>query len=119
MEPKIAVISLWAEDVPTMAHFYRDVIGLEPLQHHGEMPHFNVSGVNLVILKGHPCPAEGSHPADFPILAFEVDDLDLAIDRLRTHGIDLPWEVVQTANSRWVKFYDPGGNLIELVSFEL
>jgi catechol 2,3-dioxygenase-like lactoylglutathione lyase family enzyme len=28
MIKNVAVISLWAEDVPKAAHFYRDVLGL-------------------------------------------------------------------------------------------
>jgi predicted enzyme related to lactoylglutathione lyase len=118
MEPRIAVVSLWAEDVINTAHFYHDVLGLKLSAHHGGMPHFDVNGVVLVILKGRPSPAEESHPPDFPILAFEVENLDLMIDRLQKHGVDLPWGMEQRTGSRWIKFYDPGGNLIELVSYE-
>lgn len=49
MMTKVAVISLWAEDVPTTAHFYRDVIGLHLLPHHGGSPHFEINGTYLVI----------------------------------------------------------------------
>jgi hypothetical protein len=71
-EPRVAVISLWAEDVPILAHFYRDVIGLKLLPHHGERPHFDVNGVYLTIVKGTPCPA----PTRFPFVALAVDDLN-------------------------------------------
>ena len=39
MDTHLAVISLWAEDVPAAAHFYRDVIGLKLLPHHAGDPH--------------------------------------------------------------------------------
>ena len=117
MEPRVAVISLWAEDVPAAAHFYRDVIGLKLLHHAGARPHFEVNGVYLTILKGRPAPAQDAIPARFPLVAFAVDDLEAGIQRLREHKIELPWGIEKDAASRWVMFSDPAGNLIELVQF--
>jgi predicted enzyme related to lactoylglutathione lyase len=117
----IAVVSLWAEDVPTAAHFYRDVIGLRLLPHHSHhdgRPHFDVSGTYLTILKGKPVPAQNAEPSHFPLIAFAVDDLDSAIERLQAHHVELPREVVEDADSRWAMFHDPAGNLIELVQFK-
>ena len=46
MNPKLFVVTLWAEDVALNAHFYRDVIGL-PLASHHDRPHFDLGGVHL------------------------------------------------------------------------
>jgi len=116
MSTQIAVVSLWAEDVPQAASFYRDVIGLH-LQHHGERPHFKVGDTYFIILKGHPVPAQNSTPERFPVIAFGVDDLDTALARLQQHQVALPWGIEKDADSRWVIFYDPAGNLIEIVQF--
>ena len=118
MNPKLAVISLWAEDVATTAHFYRDVLGLRLLPHHGDRPHFDLGGIYLTILKGRSMPAQNSAPDRFPIIAFAVDDLDAAVERLRTHHVELPRGVEEDANSRWVMFHDPVGNLIEIAQFK-
>ena len=118
---RIAVVSLWAEDVPTAAHFYRDVIGLRLLSHHSHhdgRPHFDLGGTYLAILKGKPVPAQNAEPSHFPLIAFAVDDLDSAIERLRAHRVELPKDVAESADSRWVMFRDPAGNLIELVQFK-
>jgi catechol-2,3-dioxygenase len=115
MNARIAVVSLWAEDVSTCAHFYRDVIGLHLLPHHGERPHFDLNGSYLVILKGCPTPAQDAEPARFPLFAIAVDDFDSAIKRLETHGIPMPWGIEADIQSRWVMFRDPAGNLVELV----
>jgi len=116
---RIAVVGLWAEDVPATAHFYRDVIGLSLLaHHHGERPHFDLGGSYLTILKGRPVPAQDASPPHFPVVALAVEDLDAATERLRAHGVEMPWGVEGDAQSRWVKFYDPAGNLVELVQFE-
>jgi len=118
MNARLAVISLWAEDVPATAHFYRDVIGLRLMPHHGVRPHFDLGGIYLAILKGRPVPAQDPTPIRFPIVAFAVDDLDAAVDQLRAHNVELPWGIEEDTDSRWVMFRDPAGNLIELAHFK-
>lgn len=118
MNARLAVVSLWAEDVPAATHFYRDVIGLRLLPHHGSRPHFDLGGIYLAILKGQPQPALDPTPARFPIVAFAVDDLDAAVDRLHAHGVETPWGIEEDHDSRWVMFHDPAGNLIELAHFK-
>jgi catechol-2,3-dioxygenase len=118
MPPKIAVVSLWAEDVATTAHFYQDVIGLKLLMHDRHRPHFDLGSAYLVILQGRSLPPRDPVPARFPIVAFAVEDLDAAVEQLRANRIELPWGIEEDADSRWVMFYDPAGNLIELAQFK-
>ena len=117
MNIRIAVISLWAEDVDAAAIFYRDGIGL-PLQSHfaGSHPHFDLGGTILTIQCGHPIQRPEAE-LRFPVIAFTVPCLDAAVEKLRSHGVDLPWGVEANASGRWVMFHDPAGNLIELVEF--
>jgi glyoxylase I family protein len=115
---RVAVIGLWAEDVPTAVHFYRDVIGLPLLSHHGERLHFDIGGTYLVILKGQPVSVPDPELPRFPLIAFAVDDLDAAVEHLQAHGVELPWGVEEGADSRWVIFHDPAKNLVELVQFK-
>jgi len=118
MQPRIAVVSLWAEDVEAEAEFYRSVLGLKTLkQRHGK-PHFDVGGVKLTIVQGKPVAPVAAAPSRFPVMAFEVQELDEAIGRLKNVGVRLPWGVGHDAHSRWVMFHDPGGNLVELVQEE-
>lgn len=117
MDPKLAVVGLWAEDVAVAARFYQEVIGLNPVPHHGQQPHFNLGGIYLTILQGRPSPAEDAVPSRFPILALSVDNLRSAVARLEANAVDLQWGIEEDANSRWAMFHDPAGNLIELVEF--
>lgn len=115
MIERVAVICLWAEDVLRTAHFYKDVLELELLSHHNSTrPHFKVGDAYLTILKGVPQPAADSVPERFPLFAFQVADLDQAVERLNAHGVELPWGIEGHGDSRWVMFHDPAGNLIEL-----
>jgi len=117
MNPRLAVVSLWAEDVPAAAHFYRDVLGLHLLPHHGGRPHFDLDGIYLTILRGKPSPARDADPQRFPVIALAVDNLDAALALLHAHRVDLPWGIERDEQSRWAMFHDPAGNLIELVEF--
>jgi catechol-2,3-dioxygenase len=118
MNTRIAVVSLWAPDVVAAAHFYREVVGLRAVKQRHKRPHFNLGGTHLVLLKGRPVAAQDPVPARFPLLAFAVDDLDSALERLSEHQVSLPWGVGHDAHSRWAMFHDPAGNLIELVEEE-
>jgi catechol 2,3-dioxygenase-like lactoylglutathione lyase family enzyme len=112
---RFIVVCLWAEDVQAIAHFYKDVLGLE-LHHdaHHQRLHFKVGDVYLTILKGKPQAALDMDPARFPIFAFKVEDLDAAVEQLRTHHVEMPWGIEGEGNNRWVMFHDPAGNLIEI-----
>ena len=115
--PRVAVVALWAGDVPRAAHFYRAVIGLNLMPNHGERPPSDLGGPYLTILRGLPHPAEDAVPARFPVVAFRVPHLEQAIARLEAAGVPLPWGIEGEAGSRWVMFHDPAGNLVELVEF--
>ena len=114
----VAVFSLWAEDVSTAAHFYRDIVGLRLLPHHDHRPAFDLGGGSyLVIVKGQPVPTRNSESPHFPLIAFAVEDLERAIEHLEVHGVELLWGVETGEVSRWIKFRDTAGNLIEFVQF--
>ncbi len=115
---KLTMVNLKAKDVVGAAHFYRDVIGLEIAGHHGHMPDFDLNGTYLTITQSEFITKLTGAYAQFPVLALEVENLDKAIDRLRLHHVELPWGIEHGETSRWVKFHDPAGNLIELVQFD-
>ena len=115
----LAVVSLRVEDVPALVRFYRDVVGLSLSAHHGHPPAFDLGhGLHLVIVEGQSAYAPEPLGTGFPVLAFAVQDLSEAVEHLRRHEVDLPWGIEAGAAERWVKFYEPAGNLIEFVQFE-
>ena len=119
MPLQLAVVTLWAENVPEAAKFYRDVIGLEMIHEHtAERVHFRLGEHRyLVLLKGKPHPATDTAIERFPVVAFHVDDLEEAVDRLNAHGIETLEGIKEDSWSRWVMLHDPAGNLIELAVF--
>ncbi len=63
-------------------------------------------------------PSPGTEEETFPAIAFAVDDLDRAVERLEENRVKTPWGIETSAGERWVKFYDPAGNLIEFAQFK-
>jgi catechol 2,3-dioxygenase-like lactoylglutathione lyase family enzyme len=115
---QLKVVSLQAEDLPATVHFYRHVLGFNLVHHHEHHPSFELqNGVFLVIVQAQSKVDQISGEAAFPVLAFKVDDLETAIKTLNANNVTLPWGVEERSGSRWVKFYDPAGNLIEIVQF--
>ncbi len=114
----LAVVSVRTHHLHETLIFYRDVVGLNGLVHHGHQPAFELgNGAFLVIVEAHEDAPPTTPEPRFPLLAFAVQDLDEAVARLKSHRIDLPWGINSNPQSRWVEFYDPGGNLIELAQF--
>jgi catechol 2,3-dioxygenase-like lactoylglutathione lyase family enzyme len=116
---RLAVVSLWAEDVPATVHFYRHIIGLPLLPHHAHPPAFELGpGEYLAIVEGQPAFAREPGGSRFPVLAFAVRDLDEAVEHLLRHDIE-PVQGTETGPpERWIRIYDPAGNLIELAQFD-
>ena len=117
MNLKLAVVTLWAEDVNRTADFYREVLGLRLLTVDRGRHHFDYGGGYLVILPGKPHRVESAMHPRFPVLAFAVDNLKEVVQRLESQNVDMPWGIEEDSDSRWVMFYDPAGNLLEVAMF--
>lgn len=114
MKLKLAVVALWAVDVGKMTDFYQNVLGLPLVTIDRGRPHFDFGGGYLTVLPGKPYKVQDPARARFPVIAFAVDDLHEIIHQLKSHDVEMPWGVEEDSDSRWVMFYDPGGNLIEV-----
>jgi catechol-2,3-dioxygenase len=100
-----------------MTDFYQNVLGLPLLTVDRGRPHFDFGGGYLIILPGQPYRRQESMLSRFPVIAFAVEDLQSTVHHLKAHDVELPWGIEQDSDSRWVMFYDPGGNLIEVAVF--
>jgi catechol-2,3-dioxygenase len=118
MELKLAVVTLWAEDVQKMTDFYQNILGLPLIAIHDGRPHFDFGGGYLIVLTGKPYKLQEAMQSRFPILAFAVENLPEFIHQLEKYNIEMPWGVETDSDSSWVMFHDPGGNLIEVAKME-
>ena len=118
MKLKLAVVTLWAEDIQQMSDFYEKVLGLPLVAVDRGRPHFDFGGGYLTILPGQPHKADATQ-ARFPVIAFAVDDLHEILHQLKSYDVAMPWGIEEDSDSRWVMFYDPGGNLIEVAMMDI
>src|SRR5829696_7836112 len=104
MKLKLAVVTLWGEEVTQMLDFYQKVLRLPLLTVDRGRPHFDLGGAYLVILPGQPHKIQYSIDARFPVLAFAVNDLHDVVHQLNTHSVEMPWGIEEDSDSRWVMF---------------
>ena len=116
--------ALYADDLKAAAAFYCDVLGLELLHGDAERDLFYRCGDAVLIvfdpqLTRLPTSKAPTHGATGPgHVAFHVpqDELNMWIDRLLIHSVEIETEVTWPNGTRSVYFRDPAGNSLELTS---
>ncbi|MGH2890245.1 MAG: VOC family protein [Solirubrobacteraceae bacterium] len=119
---------LYAEDVPTVAAFYRDVLGLGLVDGPGElMAAFRLPDGGLLLIfdpgrsarPGRQVPSHGARGAGH--IAFQVDPPQLGLWRthLRELGIEIESERSDADGAGQLYFRDPAGNSVEIVEGDI
>lgn len=117
---------LYADDVPALAAFYSEVVGLqaiEPPDEHSAA--FRLADGNLLLVfdpsrssaEGRFVPAHGTTGDGH--LAFKVDGLDELAADLRRNNVEIEREITWPRGGRSVYFRDPAGNSVEYVEGEI
>ncbi len=111
---QVVAVCLWAENVPETSEFYQTLLGATdpPVRQEGRI-RLKLGGAVLFILEGKPCSAESD--ISFPLFALTVKDLDKAEAFLKKRNINMPYGIEGSSQHRELQFYDPAGNLVELV----
>ncbi|WNC17594.1 VOC family protein [Brevibacillus brevis] len=113
MKVKRIVANIETQDITSAKHFYQDLLGLEMLMDHGWIATYGTDGQMSIQVS---FASEGGSGTPTPDLSIEVDDVDVALERMRMAGIpieygphDEPWGVR--------RFYvrDPFGKLVNIL----
>lgn len=114
MQVKRVVINVKALDLDRARSFYQDVLGLELLMDHGWIRTYGSQARMSVQLS---FATEGGSGTPVPDLSIEVDDADVALQRMKAAGfaieygpVDEPWGV------RRFFVRDPFGQLVNILS---
>jgi predicted enzyme related to lactoylglutathione lyase len=104
------------ENLEASVSFYRDVMGLKQLGKGEDWAHFDAGGGALFELmdggKAAPRPKSANQQPLIPGL--RVDDLYRAVAELKQKGVEFVDEIGEFENTRWARFSDPEGNLLEI-----
>lgn len=108
MIQSVAFVVYPVTDVARAQKFYEGALGLK-LTHRWEDQwlEYDIGDTTLAIAKAdteHPAGAKGA------ILAFEVRDLDVFVNRLKQHSAELVGEIIDTPVCRMANVRDPDGN---------
>ena len=113
MQVKRIVANIATQDIDAAKHFYGEVLGLEKLMDHGWLTTYGNSAKMTVQVA---IASEGGSGTDVPDLSIEVDDVDVALQRMRKAGYPI---VYGPANEPWSvrRFYvrDPFGKLVNIL----
>jgi catechol 2,3-dioxygenase-like lactoylglutathione lyase family enzyme len=114
--------SFSVNDIGKARAFYRDTLGLQ-VDDRPEGLQLDVGGGNKVFVYGKP----NHQPATFTILNFPVDDVEVAVEKLKSTGVnfeqyDLPGIKTDargiardTGGPAMAWFKDPAGNILSVL----
>jgi predicted enzyme related to lactoylglutathione lyase len=111
MISEIAFTGTPVTDMPRARKFYEGVLGLKPSMESmgGMWVEYDVKGGTFAL----GCFGEVWKPSSAGTsIAFEVDDFDAEIAKLKSKGIKLNMEVMDTPVCRFIIVHDPDGNPI-------
>ena len=110
--PRVCEIARFTEDIPAMARFYQQLLGVEP-QYQAEGIAIFVSGGVKILIHANYTPGEDDLPPEDHV-AFAVPDVDRTCARLVENGLHLVSEPRDWPWGRSAHLRDPDGHLIEL-----
>jgi catechol-2,3-dioxygenase len=114
---RLAHVGLRARDLGKQAEFYTDRWGLDAIDEHGNDVFLRADGPDHHVLTLH-----AGDEAGLDHFAFEVersDDIDRAADIVSGLGLEIvvpPTQDLEPGVARALRFKDPEGNVVELIS---
>jgi catechol 2,3-dioxygenase-like lactoylglutathione lyase family enzyme len=98
-----------------MVSFFRDVMALKPIRDEAEIASFQMSdGTRMELYR----PEEEFHAffTTGPVVAFLVDDVDVARAEMEAAGIRFIGPIQRAGNASWNHFRAPDGTVFEILS---
>jgi catechol 2,3-dioxygenase-like lactoylglutathione lyase family enzyme len=117
---------LYADDVPSLAAFYGDIVGLTAIDApDAHSAAFRLEDGNVLLVfnpqltaqPGRFVPQHGA--TGHGHVAFRVDDLDARAHELGDHQIEIEREITWPLGGRSLYFRDPAGNSVEYVEGQI
>ena len=114
MALKIHSVMIGTDDLPRLAAFYRDVIGLKPEMEDGNFVVFQGEGGAQLALGVHSEVKGRAKDPDRVIVDFQVGDCQAEYERLKAKGAEFTRPPSQDEGFIVATFLDPDGNTLQL-----
>lgn len=110
-------------DIQASRQFYQETLGLEVTEEHGMLTLHLGSGAKVLVY-----PKDDHTPAEFTVLNFPVDDIDVTFDRLSQRGVTFEHYEGMTDKKGIARgilakmgpdiawFKDPAGNILSILN---
>ncbi len=110
-------VALLTRNLAQLEAFYSQVLGLPVARRWDDVGivFIYLGGVMIELIDSKHAPEAESAPGAFEHLALQVDDVDSAYAELAAKGVRMRSEPENFKGVRIAFFYDPDGNLLELV----
>lgn len=113
MDARLDRITVLVADMDRAVTFYRDVLGLAPLEVSAWWSEFETGGTRLALHRGpraEGAGARGGTDAGTLHIAFDVPDIDAACSELRAKGVEVDGpRLLEGMELRLATFADPDG----------
>jgi predicted enzyme related to lactoylglutathione lyase len=111
-----AWIGLFAQDITSLSDFYENKVGLRLIESSADCHIFDAGAGALfeVWRNGQDLGRRKTPGEQSMIVGFLVDNLELAVSRLKERGLHSDTDIDSYLGTRWVYFTDPEGNRFEL-----
>jgi len=107
-------VTIPTNDFDASVEFYGNVLGLPQGKRWGSMPGMEFQAGSLTIAVMDPTAfGQEFRPHSVP-LAFQVDDVAAARDRLKEQGVTFVNEMIDSGECHQAIFLDPAGNALDL-----
>jgi catechol 2,3-dioxygenase-like lactoylglutathione lyase family enzyme len=107
-------VTIPTDDLEASMHFYGEVLGLPVVKRWGDRPAVEYQAGNLTLAIMDPTAfGQEFRPHNVP-LAFQVDDVAAARERLEAQGVRFVSELIDSGVCHQAIFLDPAGNALDL-----
>ena len=108
MIKEIAFVAIAVTDAERARKFYQDLLGLKPAltAMEGRWVEYEIGGTTI----GVGCHPDWKPSRDGTSVAFEVDDIDATIAKLKEAGVEFEMEKIETPVCFMAVIHDPDGN---------
>ena len=112
----IAWVGLYAEHLPTLAHFYEKIVGFRTIERDEQCCILDAGAGALFELwgKGFASNATKTKREQPVLVGFQVECLEPVVAELRSRGLEPQTQIDSYLCTRWIYYADPEGNRFEL-----
>lgn len=108
-------LGLRTQQFEEMVKFFRDVMGMQPTREEPEIVGFQLTdGTQMELYR----PEEAFHAFFItgPVVAFRVEDVDVARTTMEAAGIEFIGPIQRAGKTSWNHFRAPDGTVFEILS---